>query len=598
MIVFEKRFDLLLDLTCSESEKRDGNMFYKSIFVGPQIHQVIRKFGDKIWHKNYPLLYEELFEEPDWTLEKRREYKEKIIKKFQLSKEDQDIVIVLMKMPRGEIIHIIFRYTDKISALLKDVSRIKVSRPLINFEKFSSMIRSFNFYKDVTLGNKEVINIRLNTQIQKQLFPHVILDIIMMRRDYRLIFTYKEASFFFDRSNRIYFLGWKGIPIRFEIIPGSEITIISTGVFENEEIIQEFDKDLRNLLSSYEKEHETVITEYDNLLGSSVSFINSIYHTFTLEKRATIENLRASVPELFIGGYSRECPNKPFIVNEEEAKHLNSLGRKTLVYPPKEGDLGRFSRIYACAEGFRPGLKRNRLSNSNIFEYIPVCYSNLSTQSPKPKVKSNKENQSFESKINQPLEKDRIGFAPKFIRDLFSNNLDSRRKGIARGPCSFLDCIVQDNPSEGEKELLKSLYSNEFIDPRIYKDLFNERNIYLFEINKGEITMFLSEKEIGSEAIQPKNVSVTSILFFKDVIPFHCELLQGLDISLLKRYKDSLMDEINKISRQKEILLQGHKDNYIINLEKRIKAYFIHDLVLILGNYHPDGPKGDRKSVV
>jgi hypothetical protein len=102
-----------------------------------------------------------------------------------------------------------------------------------------------------------------------------------------------------------------------------------------------------------------------------IRFMLGLYSTeipayMTPRRLRGIKFLRNELPELFIHNYTRECPILPIMVSEEEAKQLQHV-----IFYPKEGPL---SRYYTAEAGYYVGLKKNRLSNNDMFPYLVTCY--------------------------------------------------------------------------------------------------------------------------------------------------------------------------------------------------------------------------------
>ena len=77
-----------------------------------------------------------------------------------------------------------------------------------------------------------------------------------------------------------------------------------------------------------------------------------------------IENLRSVFPELFVNNYTRECPVLPIILSAEETERVRHT-RRVIKY---------FDMYFTAPEGYFVGLKRNRLSNMDVFPCLVTCY--------------------------------------------------------------------------------------------------------------------------------------------------------------------------------------------------------------------------------
>ena len=171
-----------------------------------------------------------------------------------------------------------------------------------------------------------------------------------------------------------------------------------------------------------------------------------------------IKQLRKELPELFVNNYTRECPILPVMVSQEEAHLLQSNGIRVILYPYPEDPT--YSRYYTAQPtlqtsghlertGYYVGLKRNRLSNRNLFPCLVTCY----LLDHMKRVGS--ETYKYYNKVDadvQLLHKNKLRPVPKSISLLYSNNpLDTsyyRKKAV-----SFISALEQ---STGTKILSKN----------------------------------------------------------------------------------------------------------------------------------------------
>jgi hypothetical protein len=154
-----------------------------------------------------------------------------------------------------------------------------------------------------------------------------------------------------------------------------------------------------------------------------------------------IKQLRKELPELFVNNYTRECPILPVMVSEEEAKLLQSKGVRVILYPYPEDQ--KYSRYYTAQPetGYYVGLKRNRLSNKNLFPCLVTCY--LLDHMKRVGSETYKYyNKSDADADVQLLHKNKLRPVPKSIALLYSNSpLDTsyyRKKAV-----SFISALEQ-----------------------------------------------------------------------------------------------------------------------------------------------------------
>lgn len=152
-----------------------------------------------------------------------------------------------------------------------------------------------------------------------------------------------------------------------------------------------------------------------------------------------IKQLRKELPELFVNNYTRECPILPVMVSEEEAKLLQNKGVRVILYPYPENQ--KYSRYYTAQPetGYYVGLKRNRLSNRNLFPCLVTCY--LLDHMKRVGSETYKYYNKSDADV-QLLHKNKLRPVPKSIALLYSNSpLDTsyyRKKAV-----SFISALEQ-----------------------------------------------------------------------------------------------------------------------------------------------------------
>lgn len=121
---------------------------------------------------------------------------------------------------------------------------------------------------------------------------------------------------------------------------------------------------------------EKLIDRYNESFMEIIQ-LYSIQHIFNKKKRQSkgaanplMVMLRNRVPDLFISGYSRECPNLPLLIdNLEDALILQNNGKLVIQYPLNTGYYYTSSK-----EGYYVGLKENRMNNRAKYKYLINCY--------------------------------------------------------------------------------------------------------------------------------------------------------------------------------------------------------------------------------
>ena len=176
-----------------------------------------------------------------------------------------------------------------------------------------------------------------------------------------------------------------------------------------------------------------------------------------------IKQLRKELPELFVNNYTRECPILPIMVSEEETRILRSQGFSVILYPKEVSS--KYSRYYTAPDGYYVGLKRNRLSNRNLFPCLVTCY-----------ILDHMKREGSETykyyngvSTDDMLHKHKLRPVPKAIALLYSNNHSDtsyyRKKAV-----SFISALEQATGSEivfGEHSVSISEYSNLPLYPQV-----------------------------------------------------------------------------------------------------------------------------------
>ena len=150
-----------------------------------------------------------------------------------------------------------------------------------------------------------------------------------------------------------------------------------------------------------------------------------------------IKQLRRELPELFVNNYTRECPILPIMVSEEETRILRSQGFSVILYPKEDS---RYSRYYTAPEGYYVGLKRNRLSNRNLFPCLVTCY--LLDHMKREGSETYKYYSGVSADAFSDMHKQKLRPVPKAIALLYSNNHSDtsyyRKKAV-----SFISALEQ-----------------------------------------------------------------------------------------------------------------------------------------------------------
>jgi len=147
--------------------------------------------------------------------------------------------------------------------------------------------------------------------------------------------------------------------------------------------------------------------------------------------------LRKEKPDLFISQFTRECSRAPTIVTREEARRLIEEGYSVIRYPKHPDPKGVF---YVAPKGMYVGLKTNRLTNKDIYPFLPNCYITDHLKNPGTKAF-----QYYYRGLNVPKESSshRVSNIIKQLKSwsqgiAFKDNL---RQSVEISRCSILHCI-------------------------------------------------------------------------------------------------------------------------------------------------------------
>jgi len=137
----------------------------------------------------------------------------------------------------------------------------------------------------------------------------------------------------------------------------------------NTKVIKEFQQVFMKLLMIYNNKYEYVKTYY-------TKFIPNFIKRLTMRNRNTRRmKLKDIAPEVFIPGYPPKCTHQPSIIDDDEVEEYKSQGKQVMTYP-KVTTNGVIPRNYVCEyrDAKYPALRDNPLSNKDIVDFLPCCY--------------------------------------------------------------------------------------------------------------------------------------------------------------------------------------------------------------------------------
>lgn len=288
-------------------------------------------------------------------------------------------------------------------------------------------------------------------------------------------------------------------------------------------------------------------TYYNNEYDRIVAFYKQYIPGFGKEKVIIVEDddkttLKKQVPELFISGYSGQCPkNKnPVIIPDYEVQATKRNGIQVMTYPKLEDDSGK-SMNYICTDEkySYPGLQKNNLSNKGTFKYLPCCFSKDQTSMTGSNYRAyyldeipdkTDKKKRYILQSNKSVGEGEVATLPDNLNDLFTilnkdENIEYLRKGVRRSSSSFLECVVtalgyeipldmnvtretfansqtigacrQEMYDFSNTEIVNILKSENYLDPKLFIHLLEEQ----FNCN---IFLFSSVKKSDGEMVTPR----------------------------------------------------------------------------------------------
>ena len=150
---------------------------------------------------------------------------------------------------------------------------------------------------------------------------------------------------------------------------GSHYIRVKITSANNTRAINDFQEIFMKLLMIYDEKYETVKTYY-------TQFIPNFIKRLTIQERNTRRmKLKDVAPEVFVPGYPPKCTHQPSIIDDDETEEYRVQGKQVMTYP-KVVTNGVVPRNYVCEyrDAKYPALRDNPLSNKDMVEYLPCCY--------------------------------------------------------------------------------------------------------------------------------------------------------------------------------------------------------------------------------
>lgn len=252
---------------------------------------------------------------------------------------------------------------------------------------------------------------------------------------------------------------------------------------------------------------ELYISKYDEIYKIYRKYIPTFESKSTLVTNLSVPEKSLLDPEIFLPNYSRMCPNIP-VVSDPSSKSDNAIE-----FPKGSGI------FYECKDDVYkyPGVRKNIISNSDKYPYVPCCFKVEQTTKPNfLKYYSEGIVEQAEQirmiTTDKPLNPRFFGILPESINNLLTSlNIEKAyaRHGVSVTTDSFIDCIslaidskvtresilknvnltlcLQENPGMTLYDIKLMIENkNVYFDPRRYLRLIEHLiniNIYLFDSN-------------------------------------------------------------------------------------------------------------------
>lgn len=277
----------------------------------------------------------------------------------------------------------------------------------------------------------------------------------------------------------------RGKDVKKEFKFGSFYVRVKIVSAENIEAVKAFQDVFAKLMGLYNEKYEEIVKfyrEYIPNFGKDKKKKLDKIDTITNIEKSKTKTLKDIAPELFVSGYAQKCAYHPTIIEDDEVEEVEADGYAIMRYPKEEE--GFESRNYVCnseknkkAGAIHPGLLDNQLPNSDLFPYIPCCYTKNHNEPNKgnifrhyyygeklrEKVKSDQQDLIVTNKF---IFTDIYGRLPNDIEKIFEmfdydENYIYVRKGVNEGNSSFLECVMEGMYEE--TEILKVKDRKKFI---------------------------------------------------------------------------------------------------------------------------------------
>lgn len=258
--------------------------------------------------------------------------------------------------------------------------------------------------------------------------------------------------------------------------------------FKDMKKIDTFISLISKFLTIYHTHENAILDAYKAFLGKSFKLDDE---GLDEQEEETIETL---VPSLFVSKYRKACVEErhPVILNESEKDAFQEY--KDYIRFPKEASPEQY--CYRCKSKEYPfiGLMpNNTLSNRDLFEYIPCCYSSRKNNNNNIDVyyfdkekETEKKQQGIISTVHHLLDRDHYGELPTNIDTLLTTLYKDDiylfyRMGVSKSKHSFLECVLKATFEKKRPVKSYEIASQENPDLTLeeMKEMFTDETIYM-----------------------------------------------------------------------------------------------------------------------
>lgn len=203
------------------------------------------------------------------------------------------------------------------------------------------------------------------------------------------------------------------------------------------------------ILDLYNKKFDNIVKEYKKMIPNFEATKQRASKK-SAESSKKLKDLQKLDSELFIHGYPTNCEQKrqPIPIKKSEQAKLKKKGHQIMNYPKGSNN------FFICGKenAFQyPGLLQNKLSNSDVYDYLPCCYTKnqrvgtkLLNRYEQNLIKTGAKTSNIVSK--KIVRREKLGYLPRNIDYILHKNAKAGekfyRQGVEPGNNSFLEAVM------------------------------------------------------------------------------------------------------------------------------------------------------------